>query len=149
MHQEVEAMAHGLDIAVGGDVHLHAGNGKGRHRIRASFQAVRPKCRQALHPPERRISGDSYTPRPLWTAPQWVEPVRPKLSGGHGFQSVNPTRGGWLLFIWGVARRSGSRGEKRTKAPRGTGAFVAGAEKIAPEGGTSLSAAIARRVRSG
>src|SRR5215471_952798 len=118
MHQEVEAMAHGLDIAVGGDVHLHAGNGKGRHRIRASFQAVRPKCRQALHPPERRINGDSYTPRPLWTAPQWVERSGPNYRGAMVSKALTPP-GVDGCSLYGVSRVGAEAEAKNGQRPRG------------------------------
>jgi len=145
---------------VGGDVHLHAGNGKGRHRIRASFQAVRPMAGGPL-PRRSRESWRSYTPRRPWTAPvlAWVRPAQ-RLSRAlvtkvlTGARPASGLRAGSLelyraIYGYGVGgsgREAG--GLKREQRPRGgPGPLSRARQGLAPEGGTIASAVIARHVR--
>jgi hypothetical protein len=153
MHQEVEAMAHGLDVAVGGDVHLHAGNGKGRHLIRASFQAVGPKYRRALPPPEQRITAILHAVSPLDSPSMGRGSGRSgRLSGAlvNNLLAASGAAAGCLVAssIWGGRCPPGSGRGKADKGPEGDRGLCRGRTKSLRQRGGTFSRVPHRRLYS-
>src|SRR5262245_4042876 len=113
---------------------------KGVIEIRASFQAVKPKCRGVVPAAAANHRRSLHAPAAVDSPLRGGGASGPATIGGLGFQTVNGRQDQLAAFYMGSRAAPEKPGRETDKGPEGERGLCRGCIKACTEGGTIASA---------